>query len=380
MFYLQVRSLDSDSQHQMYQKRSQIAVVDFFWIGGQSLEIPRGENLCIDGSITGWSEAELACWEFNILRSLKYFEDVNNPLVMWDITALLLAFKKDAPTFVDNILVKWISTWFEQVDDPLEILLHDHKRLLMLNSRQIQLLNVICRRVVLSEVEVDFCTEEQLKYVRLNNNERKVESWMEFLIRSEQELQERLVAFTLHFVQKHPAHSRDILETSSNWLPVGVAQVEQWVSINHELVHSELRILGSEVAELKGRNDGIFEYVKEEICSFCSAPVPFESPQAARCEGIVNNDGSRERHKLTRCGVSMRLCPLTKPLWFCKCCQRRVANLPPRLFFTTADSPLNVTNYNSYSAFHAHPIPLCPFCGILLQRSMPDFLLSTSPV
>jgi len=25
-------------------------------------------------------------------------------------------------------------------------------------------------------------------------------------------------------------------------------------------------------------------------------------------------------------------------------------------------------------------VPLCPFCGVLLQRSMPVFLLSTSPV
>jgi hypothetical protein len=28
----------------------------------------------------------------------------------------------------------------------------------------------------------------------------------------------------------------------------------------------------------------------------------------------------------------------------------------------------------------AASVALCPFCGILLQRSMPAFLLSTSPV
>lgn len=91
--------------------------------------------------------------------------------------------------------------------------------------------------------------------------------------------------------------------------------------------------------------------IAEEKCSYCLASVPFESPEVAFCQG--------KGHKLARCAVSMVVCPTT-PLWFCMCCHRRAFKLAPEKLFVI-------------------PGPQCPFCGILLQRLQPDFLLSASP-
>ena len=114
------------------------------------------------------------------------------------------------------------------------------------------------------------------------------------------------------------------------------------------------------------------EYVATERCCYCSASVPFESLEVAFCLGVGRS------HKLARCAVSMNICPPT-PTWFCMCCHRRVFKLSPVTLFTLSNYPLDL-NSTTESSTLVSSKPLCPFCGILLQRLQPDFLLSASPV
>lgn len=111
---------------------------------------------------------------------------------------------------------------------------------------------------------------------------------------------------------------------------------------------------------------------KEECCSYCSASVPFEDTEIAYCQGA-------KKHKLARCAVSMTVCPLS-PLWFCVSCNRWVSNLAPETFFTMLRYPPPPMQKNLQKDEKILSKPSCPFCGILLQRLQPDFLLSTTPV
>ncbi|KAK8963147.1 hypothetical protein KSP40_PGU006180 [Platanthera guangdongensis] len=381
-----VRSLDANLQNPMYEKRSQRAVVEFFWTVGQSLEVPNEKNLddCRFHVKISSSEPDLAFWETNILQNLMNSEDVNKPVVIWDTIVLLKKLRKDFPGIVENILTKWISSWFSDPlsDSPENILalFHDRDTLSRVSTREFQLLNIICRRLMLSDMEFDLYNDDLLTSDKLSDKEGKPDFWKELLAKGERELRERLVAFSFHAVLNRTANIQLDHEDRANWSPVGVAQMQQWAAISHQMIYSRLKALGSEVVKLRRRNDnGISEYLEKESCGFCSAPVLFESPVLARCQGIVNQEGSIERHKLTRCVASMRLCSVIEPLWFCICCQRQAATLPPRSFFTMRHS-LDFCSESAAVAARERSVPLCPYCGVLLQRSMPDFLLSTSPV
>ena len=126
------------------------------------------------------------------------------------------------------------------------------------------------------------------------------------------------------------------------------------------------------------RIQSLCQYTTEEECSYCSAPVQFESPEIAWCNASDLAGGSSETHKLSRCAVSMQLCSIVDSVWFCICCQRSVDKLPPQSFFSISGSPLDVSCENVSLNFVN--IPLCPFCGIMLQRQLPEFLLSVNPV
>lgn len=129
----------------------------------------------------------------------------------------------------------------------------------------------------------------------------------------------------------------------------------------------------------------VSEYITEEQCSYCSAYVPFESVEAAFCQGVNCVSGDGRKHKLSRCSASMLVNPIT-PSWFCVCCHRWASRLAPPMIFTMLKFPLDVRfplDVNTIFAtlvIEATAKPLCPFCGIQLQRLQPEFLLSASPV
>ncbi|KAK9093786.1 hypothetical protein Scep_025255 [Stephania cephalantha] len=377
-----VRGFDKELLNPMYQARSQKAAVEFFWIGGQQLELSLDRNLGFDIEACSWfSKTELALWEANILWSLNTYDNIDKPLVVWDVIAALLAFKQFSEDYVEHILVKWISSWFRSsylgssID---EILLHAPRYLSMIHSRQLHLLNIICRHVIVSEIKSDLIDDGREKLVSSESGQHEQSSlWIGLLISSERELRERLVAFSLAAVLSQKRSSKTATAAGRYWLPLGMAQMEQWIAVNSDCVQDQIKLLASKV---KGPDERLSHlYDAEEQCTFCSASVPFESPEVAYCNGKTCSDGTDRHHKLERCAITMQVCPTTT-LWFCACCKRRTSKLAPVTLFSLPNSHLDLKSLKKSDAFRAPLKPLCPFCGILLQRLQPRFLLSASPV
>jgi len=87
-----------------------------------------------------------------------------------------------------------------------------------------------------------------------NGNDSKTEFWSTLLIRSERELRERLVGFTFAAVLKRTAYSFNGTSTENSWFPVGVAQMDSWVSIMNEgEVHNQLKYLRFRIKDLGNR-------------------------------------------------------------------------------------------------------------------------------
>ncbi|XP_039816965.1 uncharacterized protein LOC120679442 isoform X2 [Panicum virgatum] len=363
-----VRGLDLNVLDQMYQARTQKAVVEFIWIGGQFVGIPldRSIDVCNPQS-TILSSSNFLWWGSNILWSLKKYENVEKGLALWDVVAALQGFQKYAPTFLETLMDMWISALFS--GDPQCVSINApscsrHDMLPSVSLRKLHLLNIICRKVLM------LSNHAQLGPDAENGNDSKTEFWSTLLIRSERELRERLVGFTFAAVLKRTAYSFNGTSTENSWFPVGVAQMDSWVSMNGE-VHNQLKYLRSRIKDLGNSINSACGYSVEETCPYCSAPVHFESTDVAIC---------RERHTLTRCRASTILCSVLQSVWHCVCCGGMVDKLLPQSFFTMQASPLDANQDEGSLDLSGPAVPLCPFCGVLLQRSMPVFLLSTSPV
>ncbi|CAK9141586.1 unnamed protein product [Ilex paraguariensis] len=375
------RSFDADLLNPMYQARTQKAAIEFFWIGGQQLD--NLSNRCLDfdaESLPGFPAMELVYWEHNILCSLNQYEHPDKPLVIWDIISALLAFKQHAPKYVERILLKWLVSYAgSQFGLSSTILSHASTSLSIITSRQLQLLNIIIRRVILPELKADkICStqEEELNGFGVE----QLDLWVALLLSSEKELRERLVGLSFSAVLNLMSTSFKNFCKPGRWSPVGIAQMEQWAALTRDQVKDHIKQLASEVGKLaKSQLHSMCEYVPEEQCSYCSAFVPFESTENAVCRGKMCNDGVRQSHKLARCAVSMQVCPTT-PSWFCICCQRCASNLAPQALFTMAKYPSEFKSLIESPTLDVCLKPLCPFCGILLQRLQPEFLLSPSAV
>ncbi|XP_021833945.1 uncharacterized protein LOC110773731 [Prunus avium] len=369
-----VRNPDVDKLNPMYEGRTQKAIVEFFWIGGQQVNVLSNNSPDFDTeAIHGFPEKELVYWESNFLWSLKQYETQEKPLVVWDIVTAFLAFNHSKSDYVEQVLIKWLSISYvgSHVGLPAEeVLLCVSRSFSKFTSRQLHLLNIICRRIMLSEMKADEINSKLLNLEGVHCAEEEQRSlWINLLLASERELRERLVGFTFSaFISLMPASAAN--SPSGNWFPVGLAQMEQWVELNRDHMQDQLKVLASEVGKQEGRLQSS-KYLAAEKCSYCSASVPFESPEVAFCRG--------KGHKLVRCAISMVVCPTT-PTWFCICCHRRAFKLAPETLFAIPGYPFNFKSLTtSSSVLEVSLKPLCPFCGILLQRLQPDFLLSASP-
>ncbi|KAL5737080.1 hypothetical protein ACOSQ2_031868 [Xanthoceras sorbifolium] len=377
-----VRSFDLDTLDHMYEARAQKAAVEFFWIGGQQIDAMSSffPEYGLE-AFPDFSKTELTSWGANILWSLKQCEYLDKPLVVWDVIAALLAFKQSVPNFVECILVNWLSTLHPESQEgpsPEKILSRVSKNVSDISSRRLHLLNIICRCVIQSELKADQVNSKLQNLGGLcGSEEEQLDPWMELLSNSERELRDRLVGFSFSAFLSLASHSASPFSQPGRWYPVGIAQMEQWVARNHEHVQNDLKVLSSEVVEHKRRIHS--SDTEEEQCSYCSASVPFDSPESAFCQGSEYVDGVHQTHKLVRCAVSMQVCPTT-PLWFCKCCHRWTYKLAPESFFTMPSYPLDFKQMTKSRVEEKISKPLCPFCGILLQRLQPEFLLSASPV
>ncbi|KAF5196562.1 Transducin/WD40 repeat-like superfamily protein, partial [Thalictrum thalictroides] len=249
-----VRGLDTDLLNQMYQARSQKAAVEFFWIGGQQLGSSSDRNLELGvETIPGISEREMTCWESNIMWSLKQYEHLDNLLVVWDVIAALFAVEYSAQSYVQRILAKWLSSWFAGCDMGCsieKILFYATRCLYKISTRQLHLLNIICRRFVLSGLKGDMHNVQAKKLEGVNVEDEQVKLWIDILNVSERELRERLVAFSFAFVLSQASSSTTIIPIDGQWFPVGIAQMEQWVAKNHDSVQDNLKILASKIEKL----------------------------------------------------------------------------------------------------------------------------------
>ncbi|KAM0928780.1 hypothetical protein ACQ4PT_001982 [Festuca glaucescens] len=371
-----VRSLDPNMLDPMYQARTQKAVVEFIWIGGQFLGIALHKNIHISSQQSVMlSETNFLWWGSNILWSLKKYEKGETGLVLWDVIATLQVLKKSSPIFLETLLHNWVSDLFsdDQQRVSLDILYQSRNDMMSkVSSRKLHLLNIICRKVMLSD-------NAQYSPGGENSTSVSTDLWNNLLVSSERELRERLVAFTFAAVLNRLSYFQKGTCAENMWFPVGVAQMYSWLSMNNGKVHNQLKSLCSTIKGLQSRIASVCEYSVEESCTYCSASVHFESPDVALCGSGDPVTSPAERHKLSRCMASMRLSSVLQPVWYCVCCEGMVDKLVPGTFFTMTTSPLQV-NHDDELLYSAPVVPLCPFCGILLQRLMPEFLLSVSPV
>ncbi|KAJ6411737.1 hypothetical protein OIU84_008336 [Salix udensis] len=147
--------------------------------------------------------------------------------------------------------------------------------------------------------------------------------------------------------------------------------MELWIALNHDCVRDQLKVLASEVRKHERRLQSS-EYGVDEHCIYCSESFTFDSPEVAHCQCSNSTDKTVQIHQMARCVVSMQVCPAI-PLWFCKCCCRIASKLPPETLFTLSGYPLDFKSLTKSSVKEIPTKPLCPFCGIPLQRLQPDF-------
>ncbi|XP_011649660.1 uncharacterized protein LOC101210970 isoform X2 [Cucumis sativus] len=376
-----VRNFDLDSLDKMYQARTQKAAVQFFWIGGEEIEVMPNSSYFYTENVSNMSKKEFVRWESSILWSLNQFKNLNKPMVVWEVVAALLAFRHSIPEYVDHILLKWLATSYLHWNNELsatKILSHVSKNVSTFSTRQLHLLNIICRRVVLSESIQDQVNDnlqnlDLLSLEGLDDSENEMHILCKkLLLSSERELRQRLIGLCFFACAK--LRSLSITEYRPGfWYPIGLTEMQQWVTSNPEHLQDSIKDIASQARKKRWS-----KHSSTEQCTYCSAPVPFESPEFGVCQGGKRKPGVSQSHKLIRCSVSMQVCPATTPLWFCMCCCRSAFRLAPDILFQMSETP----NFHSLKLSDSEipSKPLCPFCGILLQRRQPDFLLSACPV
>ncbi|MED6127088.1 hypothetical protein PIB30_084815 [Stylosanthes scabra] len=386
-----VHCFDVEKLHRMYEGRVLRAAIEYHWIGGLQVDLCLNSPVpfyTVEHSSLALAEKDLTIWGSNIIWSLNQYQCLDRPLVLLDIISALLDFKVRMPKYVEHLIIKWISRSFpeSQTDLPNEkILLHISSSLSGVPSRLLHLLNIICRRVMLAQLDADEITRKSSEAQNTRGEcfsmNEQLTKWIAILGRSERELRERLVGFT--FCASQTGKSQPAPSQTGHWYPVGLAQMEQWIALNNDL-RGELKSIASEVPDEK-RCSAV------ESCSYCSASVPFESPEFGLCQGETSGIGSNDkrrklsrcsndkRHKLSRCAICMQVCPST-PLWFCVCCHRVAFRLAPRPLFEMSSFQLDSDFVTKSLSQAVSSKALCPFCGILLQRRQPDFLISPLPV
>lgn len=182
--------------------------------------------------------------------SLKQYECRAKPLVVWDIVAALLAFKRYAAEYVEHVLLKWLltsfspSSLFSGVHSDISAekgFLHVSALFSESSSRRLHLLNILCRRVVLSDLKADQINSELQNSKEMNSEEEKLAMWMELLVRSERELRERLLR--LSFASLKTGVSASSMDSRNS---VELAQMEKWVTLGRENVKDRILVLASE--------------------------------------------------------------------------------------------------------------------------------------
>jgi len=170
------------------------------------------------------------------------------------MVAAMLAFKQSMPEFVELVLTKWLSVSYLGFHDDIsmeDLVPKITKRFSDVPSRLLHILNVISRRVMLSELK----TEEINRKLQgqRTNDEGEIDLWLKLLQESERELRERLVGLSFSAYLLAESSQGTISPPSWNWRPAGLALLQQWVEINRDIVHSQLETLSLEVKSSRTR-------------------------------------------------------------------------------------------------------------------------------
>eukprot|EP00250_Pteridium_aquilinum_P003163 c13489_g1_i1 orf=522-3281(-) len=339
-----VRGVSAELLDQMYESRAMKAVAQVFWVGSQQFDALPNPTTPGHG-VKFCNQLDTICiqWELNLLAALHHFENISGNLVLWDITS---CFTYVASTIGRKFLNSVVSNWLLSLGLVHSVILDDNFGV-SLESHKESLSNASCRRL-------------QIVYVIVKRLfECPENSWHTFLLDVEHELRERLVLLTISStilrLQKCSATSKDDELVGCS----GVICMVQWVAANSLRVSSQLL----DYAQMIGRNlEGCAE---AELCSTCKAKVSFVSAELGECQGD-------HPHKLPRCSVSFELCP-PDALWFCNCCARRAFKQTPRIFVTSS-SRQSLSKLESPALLQDQE-PTCPYCGILMQRYLPDCFL-----
>ncbi|XP_031494874.1 uncharacterized protein LOC116260564 isoform X3 [Nymphaea colorata] len=249
-----VHSVDTALVDPMYESRAQRAAVELIWTGGMiSVSLDNLPDEYVD-AVPGFSDKDLVCWQSSILWTLEQYACPAKPLILWDIMEALLAFNQVSPNYVETILYNWFLSWWPDPDSlvSLESMLSSAPNLLhIIDSRHMHMINIVCRRLVLPEMKsVAYSSKHELQSVDVE----AVKLWSNLLLHSEAELQRRLVGLTFSAVLYLASGTASALPLDRPcWFPTGVAQMQQWVVMNNNLIPDDLKLLKLEVDKIQKR-------------------------------------------------------------------------------------------------------------------------------
>jgi len=138
---------------------------------------------------------------------------------------------------------------------PEEVLSRVISRLSDIPSRLLHLLNIMCRRVMLAQLDADQITRINSKVQNIEVVcpviEEQMIKWIEILLVSERELRERHIGFSFSAVKTAMSHPEEPPSQPGRWYPVGLAQMEQWVALNQKHIRDQLKFIVSKVTHEK---------------------------------------------------------------------------------------------------------------------------------
>ncbi|KAL2608750.1 hypothetical protein R1flu_027323 [Riccia fluitans] len=374
MALVTVRDLDSDALDQMYQARSQRAVLQMFWLGNKFTDV--GEDVGFVDIPKRMTRDEIMSWKVNIVSALRQLEDPRKPLVLWDVTAVVSLLKEaEGGDVVLKIVSEWLRGWnrgedavvaFEDAENPSTHLLNVVSEA---SCRQLHILNVFYRRVLLLHLKpevINTCVSEDESSAETDSSTVTGDDkwWRKCIMVVEHELRQRLVHCRLCLAIRKDERSEQ--EEDNGF--TNVLLNAKWVLENSSSVSPVLRKVATRLRE----SHHLFEDSLES-CPLCDSPVTLRSPDTASCQGGGPGAGDNSHH-LQRCCVSMQVCP-PGCQWYCSCCQRRLIEQAPSLFFSLS-SRSQLLKLTAHASVGNDTYPGCPYCGVLMRRVVPSFFLT----
>lgn len=367
-----VRGVSTEMLDPMYQSRSIKSVAQVFWIGSQHFAVPPPTHVpCgLQDIRCGIPSSDLAQWYFNVLSALHHFENTSHNLVLWDVMISLNSLKAVAGNgFLNLVVTTWLlelGIVISEVQDGLSLLTKSYQAsLLEASSRSLHIVSVIVRRLYLPELnpfiddrkfsmasELSSCADQTASMSGCPGN-----VWQRLLLDVEHELRQRIVHLTLSSIA---SCMQLYTNTSKKLNSAGVRCMLQWALANTSVVSPQLLVESQKVRQI------LRWHGQTELCSICKETVPFDSAEMGQCQGS-------ESHKLPRCAATFEICP-PGPLWFCHCCTRWASEQLRTLFFTLS-SGKDIEQTKEVLDLCGSVQPFCPFCGILMQRFLPDCFL-----